>query len=68
MTCPACAHHASHPASGSYAMQCLSCCTRLVASARPLRRAQEALLAAIARQPGAPARAAILQAMKEGIK
>ena len=42
------------------------CCARLVRSARPLRRAQDGMLAAIARFPGAPKRADVLAALKEG--
>jgi hypothetical protein len=50
-------------------MTCLACCTRLVASARPLRGQQEALLAAIethlARLPVKPfGRAEILESVR----
>lgn len=45
-------------------MWCVHCCARLVRSARPLRNAQEAMLACIARHKGAPTRAAVLQAVK----
>ena len=45
-------------------MSCIHCCARLVRSARPLRNAQEAMLACIARHEGAPTRAAVLQAVK----
>jgi|GEM_PF-4528635 len=45
-------------------MTCVQCCARLLVSARPLRRAQQAMLAAIARHQGAPSKAAILQAIK----
>jgi len=47
-------------------MGCVQCCARLVRSARPLRRAQDGMLAAIARFPGAPKRADVLAALKEG--
>ena len=47
MTCPACLRSASDAHSGAYRMTCLPCCARLVASARPLRGQQEALLAAV---------------------
>lgn len=52
------------PAWCGYSLWCIHCCARLVASARPLRYQQEALLAAIARNPDAPSRADILQALK----
>ena len=45
-------------------MQCLACCARLVISARPNKRFQEAMLAAIAMQKGAPTRAQILEYIK----
>lgn len=49
---------------GGYHMACLQCCAALVASARPLRRCQEAMLAVIARHPEAPSRADVLRALK----
>ena len=50
---------------GGFSMSCVHCCARLVRSARPLRMAQEAMLACIARhQPDAPTRADVLQALK----
>jgi hypothetical protein len=49
---------------GGFNMLCARCCARLVRSARPLRMAQEAMLACIARHPGAPTREAVLQALK----
>lgn len=45
-------------------MTCLQCCAALVASARPLRRCQEAMLAVIARHPEAPSRAQVLAAVR----
>lgn len=45
-------------------MTCLQCCAALVASARPLRRCQEAMLAVIARHPEAPSRADVLAAVQ----
>ena len=45
-------------------MSCTSCCARLVKSARPMRHAQDAMLACIARHEGAPTRAAVLRALK----
>lgn len=50
---------------GGFSMSCVHCCARLVRSARPLRMAQEAMLACIARhQPDAPTREDVLQALK----
>lgn len=59
MTCKACAQPFT------FNLLCLPCCARLVASARPSRSQQEALLAAIARNRDAPKRQAILEAMRE---
>lgn len=52
--------------SGVFNLLCLGCCARLVLSARPLRRAQEAMLASIARMPGAPSRAQVLSHLQAG--
>lgn len=49
---------------GGFNMSCVQCCARLVRSARPLRTAQEAMLASIGRHQGAPTRAAVLAALK----
>lgn len=46
-------------------MTCVQCCARLLVSARPLKHAQQAMLAAIARHQGAPSKATILQAIKD---
>lgn len=46
-------------------MQCVQCCARLLRSARPLRRAQDALLAAILCHPDAPSRVEIMDALKQ---
>lgn len=66
--CQACtaAKQPGKPAGGLYMMGCVQCCARLVRSARPLRRAQDGMLAAIARFPGAPKRADVLAALKAG--
>lgn len=64
MTCPACTLHAQRPTCGAYRMQCVACCARLVASARPLRQLQDGHLALIARDPSRPSRAAVLQHLK----
>lgn len=67
-TCHHCTQHQARAQAGQpwggYHMACLQCCARLVASARPLRRQQEALLAAIARHEGAPSRADVLAAVQ----
>ena len=53
-----------HRPGGLYDFRCLQCCARLIATARPLKGAQLAMLAAIARTPGAPTRQAVLDAVK----
>lgn len=58
MSCVAC----TKP--GWYDFRCLACCVRLVASARPARQAQEAMLACIERYTFAPERAQILEELK----
>lgn len=64
--CPVCQQLKAHPnpISGRYNLRCVHCAARLVRSARPLRGAQEAMLAAIDRTPGAPAREQVLQALR----
>jgi hypothetical protein len=52
--CPACESSSKRPHSGAYSMLCLPCCTRLVLSAHPSKAQAAGMLAAIARQPGAP--------------
>lgn len=47
-----------------FTMSRVHCCARLVQSARPVRTAQEAMLAVIARRPGRPARSDVLQALR----
>lgn len=64
MTCAACASVQSGRLGGRYDFRCVQCCARLVISARPLKHAQWAMLAAIARTPGAPSRQAVLDAVK----
>lgn len=55
---------ATRPLWGGYRAQCIHCCARLIKSARPLRTAQEAMLAAVTRRAGAPDKAEILQDLK----
>ena len=64
MTCSNCQQADLRKTWGGYTMSCVHCCARLLRSARPLRHAQEAMLAAIARHDGAPTKAAVLQALK----
>lgn len=65
MSCTACAQHqASGIAGGRYDLHCLQCCARLVRSARPVRRKQEAMLAVVTRREGRPSRAAVLDELK----
>lgn len=49
---------------GGFSMWCVRCCARLLRSARPLRMAQETMLACIARHPDAPTRADVLRELK----
>lgn len=63
--CPACESSKQRPHSGVYRMQCLACCTRLVLSAHPSKPQAAALLAAIARFPGAPGREQILECVRQ---
>ncbi|OZB41612.1 MAG: hypothetical protein B7X60_11315, partial [Polynucleobacter sp. 39-45-136] len=66
LICKSCESAKQRPVSGVYQFQCLACCVRAVASARPSRIHQEAMLAAIARTRDAPSRQAILDGMKGG--
>lgn len=65
MTCPDCEKAANTKHHGGYRMQCVRCCARLVASARPSRQHQEAMFAAIARFPGAPTRQEVLDCLRQ---
>jgi hypothetical protein len=62
--CTSCEYFKQQPLSGLYSMTCTQCCARLIRSARPLKGAQQAMFASIARHQGAPSKAAILQALK----
>lgn len=62
--CETCQQADQNPRSGRYSFTCPRCCARLIRSARPLRHAQEAMFAAIARQEGAPPKADILAQLK----
>ncbi len=64
MTCTSCEYSKQQPLSGLYSMNCTHCCARLIRSARPMKGAQQSMLAAIARHPDAPKRSDILQAIK----
>ena len=64
MTCATCQSSNEQPWHGVYNLKCIACCARLVISARPNKRFQEAMLAAIAMQKGAPDRAQILEHIK----
>lgn len=63
--CPACEAAAARPHSGAYRMQCLACCTRLVLSTHPNKKAASAMLAAIGRHRDAPGRDAILESVRQ---
>lgn len=68
-SCPHCDRHRQRPVGvtaltvGAFDASCPGCCARLVRSARPLRHAQEAHLAAIARRDGRPTREQVIQAI-----
>jgi hypothetical protein len=62
--CTSCEYSKQQPLSGLYSMTCIQCCARLIRSARPLKHAQQSMLAAIAKHPDAPKRSDILQAIK----
>ena len=64
MTCDACTLSKEQRWHGVYDTTCTACCARLVISARPVKKLQEAMLAAIAMQNGAPTRAQILEYIK----
>ena len=64
MTCATCESSKEQRWHGVYDTTCPACCARLVISARPNKRFQEAMLAAIAMQKGAPERAQILDYIK----
>lgn len=61
--CQNCAKAAQVRTWGGYTMTCPRCCARLVRSARPLRHAQEAHFAAIARYEGAPTKQKVIEAI-----
>jgi hypothetical protein len=67
MTCTACQAHAQNPLSGQYHFGCLSCCTRLVLSARPNKQAAAGMLAAIERFPQNPGRERILESVRQAL-
>ena len=58
--CPECLSAVANQRCGLYRFGCIGCCVRLVASARPSRRRQEAMLAAIGRYSKSPDRQEII--------
>jgi hypothetical protein len=62
--CAACQLAATSQHTGAYDFNCLGCCARLVASSRPNRKRQEAMLLVIGKFPGSPVREAILEKLK----
>ena len=65
MICEACATRSANPRSGLYHLDCLDCCARLVMSARPCRRNQEAMLQLIESGRDRPTRESVLQRVRE---
>lgn len=64
MPCGPCAWQRMGRVTGRYHLHCVTCCARLVRSCRPWKQAQEAMLAIIARQPGRPSKAEVIEAIK----
>ena len=62
--CKSCAAAVPGRTGGLYQFGCVHCCARLIRSARPLRHAQEAMFAAIARVHGAPDKADVVRHLK----
>lgn len=68
-SCPHCQRWAASPrpmqaVAGGFSAQCAGCCARLLHTARPLKGAQLAMLAAVTRREGSPSKAACLEALK----
>lgn len=66
MTCTPCESFKTRQQRGTYNLNCLDCCARLVASTRPDKTKAAAMLHAIARNKLAPKRADILARMQGG--
>ena len=68
-TCTPCTLSNARPRglSGRYNLTCLQCCTRLVLSAQPNKQQAAVMLAAIARQPGAPSRQQVLSCVEQSL-
>lgn len=64
MPCAACTLTQQRPHCGAYNFRCTACCARLVISARPNRKAQQAFLHAIARRKENPRQPDILAAIQ----
>ena len=63
--CVDCAQASANAAWGGVDFNCATCCARLVRSARPMRHAQEAFLAAMLRLEAGPTKDQILEAIAE---
>jgi hypothetical protein len=63
--CHACALVQTRALCGAYNLRCVRCCARLVMSARPNRKAQEAMLLCITRRKENPQQSDILKAIKD---
>lgn len=64
LTCPHCDAAERAGSCSLYVLTCLGCCTRLVLSTHPNRRAAAAMLAAIERMPGNPGRERVLESVR----
>lgn len=65
MTCTACEQASVNPHCGSYHLDCVSCCARLVFSARLCEKQQRIMFNTIARFPRAPTREEIIECIKK---
>lgn len=61
VSCSACASGLR----GAYDLNCVACCARLVISARPSKKHQESMLAAIAGYKDGPTREQVIEAIKQ---
>lgn len=64
LPCGHCGRAAHGQRTGRYHLHCARCCARLVRACRPWKSAQEGMLAVIARQPGRPSKAEVIEALR----
>lgn len=66
--CQACESHAINPLSGSFRMQCLQCCTRLVLRTFPLKHHAAAMLQLVQKHHGTNGRAAVSASVRQALE